>query len=110
MQVPSVPIKWESASRAILFICAGFAIGAIGFFLAVFLGYKTQSGAQATSQVNVIQAQKSAATQRLSASEASSGAIVVASSSLLSVPEGQAATNDQNASTKLKILESLNQK
>lgn len=97
--------------RIILGVIGCFAIGSVGFFLAVFMEYNAQPPTQNIKQIHVVsEQQKNAAMQSLSATESSSGVTIVSTSSLLSVPVGQASLGDKNAATKLQILEGLNQK
>ena len=93
-----------------LMVIACFSIGSVGFFLAVFLEHNVQKSDQNPQQIQVLQLQKNAAMQSLSASESTSSATIVSTSSPFSTSTAQAASNDQNASAKLQVLENLNQK
>ena len=101
--------------RMILMIAACFAVGSIGFFVAVLLQHTTQPSLQ-TSQAQEVEAQvKSAAMQSLAASEPTPTPTATSTPAAGAHPAAvapavspqQADTNDANAAAKLKVLEQL---
>jgi hypothetical protein len=116
-------ISGEHALRIVLIVAAFFAIGSVGFFLAVLLGYGQQGMANAPQPVSA-QA-KEAAMQSLSTSEQAGGVNATSTpvpanvangrtsgngsaSASGNVPPAQADTTDQSAAAKLQVLENLN--
>jgi hypothetical protein len=111
MMAPKETTSHDTLLRMLLVIAACFAIGSIGFLLAVLLGYGAQHTA-VVPQLTAVQA-KSAAMQSLSASEQNGTPTSLSTStstagSASAVSPAQADTADTNAAAKLKVLEGLN--
>ena len=102
--------------RAMVMVAACFAIGSIGFFLAVLLQHTAQPAVLTTQGLNAVQQQKEAAMRSLAASEQTPTASTSNANPSISqappkgsgVSPAQADTQDPNAAAKLKILEGLN--
>ena len=116
METPSTATSENHTLRMFLMIAACFAIGSIGFFLAVLMerGAQThlteaQGSAIATHELVLTQQQKEAVMQSLSLSKqpvtATTSRTVVHAAG---VSPTQADTHDANAAAKLHVLESLN--
>lgn len=112
-------IKIVKIQHVFLIVAACFALGSVGFFLAVLVeGGAAQKSNSGIAQIPIVEQQKKdAAMESLSASEQStsstatqasseSGQASVSTSSKVS--SVQAAPNDQQAAAKLKVLDSLN--
>ena len=105
MNVPKESAAHEHLLRMILMIAACFAIGCVGFFLAVLLEHGSQASQTNIAQLPSIQA-KNDAMQSLTASEQTGNSTPASTTAPISPT--QADPNDEDAAAKLQVLEGLN--
>ncbi len=103
--------------RILFVIIACFAIGSIGFFLAVLVESSTQTPTSESKQIAIVSTTSTRSVmQNLAAPDGTSSVSTTSASNhsadplTTNVPSVQASSDDRRAATKLKILESLNQK
>jgi hypothetical protein len=103
-------VRWDPL-KIFLVVAAVFAIGSVGFFLAVFMGNANSAPATPEQISATIEEQHEAAMQSLAQSEAQQSATTSfagSTSTLPTVMPNQADPSEPDAAEKLKVLESLN--